>query len=260
MSEEAPSQPPLRVRSLTRAFGGVRALDGVSFSVEQGRVLAVIGPNGSGKTTLFNLVSGVLGPSDGSVYLWATEVGGWSVDRVARLGMSRTFQEVRLFRGFTVAENVIYALGKGRREGIGDILRLRSLKGLRGELYDEARSLLGKVGLQDKLDAPATALSYGQSKLVELVRALATSPRLLLLDEPTAGLSPAAIDAVLGLLQPLPGSGMTIVFIEHNLSVVQRLATAVVVLDAGKVISQGSPEEVRSDPRVEEAYFGRRSE
>jgi len=242
----AAGEPILEVRGLGKHFGGLKAVDGVDLVVRRGEVHALIGPNGSGKTTCINLVSGVYAPSFGSIRLLGEEIAGRRPNRIARLGMARTFQNIRLFRELSVWENLL--VGSQRRGGGGVAVRAR------------AAAALQFVGLSAKAHVPCKSLPYGHQKLVEIARALAAEPELLLLDEPAAGLNQSEKRDMALLLERLRESGLTLLLIEHDMSLVAQVAASITVLNFGKRISQGSAAEVLRDPVVIEAYLGRRSE
>jgi branched-chain amino acid transport system ATP-binding protein len=237
---------------LIRRFGGVVALDEVTLAVPAGERHGIIGPNGAGKTTLFNVLSGELRPSSGRVLLDGREITGWPADRIARAGLARTFQRNNVLPGLTALENVRLALqahtGATRRW----LTPARTLRAL----HDEALALLARVGLEREASLPAAALSHGAQRQLEVGMALAGSPRVLLLDEPTAGMSPAETRAVAALLAGVSRT-QTLVVIEHDLDVVFGLADRITVLHLGRVLAQGPPETVRADARVQDVYLGR---
>lgn len=233
----------LRVEGLTKSFRGLRAVDDVGFEVAEGSILGIIGPNGAGKTTTFNLIAGALRPDAGTVALDGADITGHPPHRVLAAGMARTFQLMRPFHSMTVLENVTVAVlagGGGRRAA-----------------RTAAAELVERVGLDRWLHAPSDGLPTAALKRLELARALASRPRLLLLDEVLAGLVPAERAPVLDLLEELrTRDGVTLVFVEHIMAAVMRLSDSVLVLDLGRVLTQGPPEEVVRDPRVVEAYLG----
>lgn len=235
----------LEVRDLNKHFGGLHAVKNVSFSVERGEILGVLGPNGAGKTTLYNLLTGFIAPDPGARIVFdGHDLVGRAPYRIAGLGISRTFQLCRPFVGMSVLENVVVgALGSGRR---GDGADAR------------ARVLLGRVGLAGKEDVPAEVLSYGDQRRLEIARALAAGPALLLLDEPFAGLGSGEITDLSTLIRQVHADeGLTVVLIEHKLREFMRLVGRVIALDFGEVIAEGSPDDIVRHPAVIEAYIGR---
>jgi branched-chain amino acid transport system ATP-binding protein len=247
----------LEVEGLTRRFGGHRAVDGVSFRVRPGSITGLIGPNGAGKTTMFNLIAGALRPTSGRIALGDTRLDGRPPHRVLRAGVARTFQIPRPFPAMTVLENVMLA---GQDQPGERFWANWWQPGAVGEseraLRRRARDLIDFVGLSDLAGAPARVLSGGQRKLLELARALITSPRVLLLDEPAAGVNPALVEAIAERIAALHRQGLTVLMIEHNLDLVMRLCRPVLVMAAGRLLLEGEPEAVRADPRVLEAYLG----
>jgi len=238
------SAPLLRLDALTRAFGGLVALNGVSFAVAQGDIVGLIGPNGSGKTTALNLVSGALAPDAGRVLLEGRDVGGLAAHRIARLGIARTFQLVRVLPGMSAGENVLAGLAFGRDAAWGGTAQAR------------VESLLARVGLAGKALVPADALTYIDQKRLELARALALSPRLLLLDEWLAGLNPTELQEGISLIRSLREEGHSILMVEHVMDAIRSLCGRCVVMNAGRVIAEGPPAEVLAEREVIRAYLG----
>ena len=251
----------LSVNSLSKNFGGVQALSRVNFEVFVGEILALIGPNGAGKTTCFNMINGLLPPTSGAIFLEGKDLTGLSPYRRAARGLARTFQNIQLFGGMTVLENVLTGRHLGQKTGI-----LTALLPLPGVLLAEvqnrqkAREWLDFVNLADKADWPAETLAYGEQRRLEIARALAQEPKLLLLDEPAAGLNPRETEDLMGLMVRLRDLGITLLVIEHDMTLVMGLCQRIVVLDQGQVIAAGSPQDIRRHPRVIEAYLGREEE
>jgi ABC-type branched-subunit amino acid transport system ATPase component len=241
----------LRVQALARAFGGVRAVDGVSFVLTAGSVTALIGPNGAGKSTLFNLIDGQLAPDAGSIEFEGRSLVGLPTVARTRAGIGRTFQVAQTFASMTALQNAQLALlaADGRALGLGARLD--------GREVDAARALLAQVGLAARADAPAAALAYGDLKRLELALALAASPRLLLMDEPTAGMAPGERTALMALVTELARARRTtVLFTEHSMDVVFGFAERVLVLSRGRLIAEGAPDAVRADAAVQAVYLG----
>ena len=241
----------LEADGLAKRFGGVRAVDGVSFSVAAGELVALIGPNGAGKTTCFNMLMGQLSPDAGRVVALGTDVTGWPPRRIWRLGVGRTVQITQTFPSFTVRENVQVALLSHHR-------RLLTLLPAAGNLYrDEALALLDRVGMATLADRPCALLAYGDLKRVELAMALANRPRLLLMDEPTAGMAPRERQDLMRLAADTARrDGIGVLFTEHDMDVVFGHADRVLVMSRGRLIAEGSPQAVRRDPQVQAVYLG----
>lgn len=248
----------LQIRDLSKSFGGYQAVSEVSTTVQAGTVHAVIGPNGAGKTTLFNLVSGVLPPTTGSVWLDGQQLTGLRPDRIARLGLVRTFQGVRLFGAMTVLENVQTGRHiRTRSDLLPMLLRLPGRDTLQeAASRSRALELLEMVGLSRHRDAMASDLALADQRRLEIARALATEPRVLLLDEPVAGMNPVEVNEAAHLILRIRDSGVTVLLTEHHMSLVMKISDRITVLNYGKKIAEGNAEEVRRDPQVLEAYLG----
>jgi len=247
----AAGAPLLRVESLRKAFGGVRAVDDVSFELGAGELLALIGPNGAGKSTCFNCINGQLRPDHGRVLLGGTDLVGRAPRAIWRMGVGRTFQIAATWASMTVAENVQVAL-------LSHAGQLGRFWGRAAAMHrDEALALLDAVGLAAMADAPRGALAYGDVKRVELAIALANGPRLLLMDEPTAGMAPRERNELVGLVKRLVHErGIGVLFTEHSMDVVFEYADRIIVLARGGLIAEGTPAAIRDDPQVREVYFG----
>ena len=254
----------LKVSRLTKRFGGVVALNRVSFHVERGTIVSIIGPNGSGKTTLFNCITGVIRPDGGSMEFGANGGGalnGLAPHQVARFGIARTFQNIRLFSRMAVLDNVLVGTHIRTESGILEALLPRGGSAHQEERWaiDRSMRLLEQLGLDSFAEQSAGSLSYGQQRRLELARALASDPELLLLDEPAAGLTFQEKQELMKFLQQLKSQGLTILLIEHDMRVVMPVSDGVVVLDYGAKIAQGTPQSIQENDRVIEAYLGARS-
>jgi len=243
----------LRTEDLCKYFGGIKALDHVNIHVRKGEILGIIGPNGAGKTTLFNVVSGFYKPTKGAVFFMGRRISGLHPAKIARIGIGRTFQITRPFKNLTVLQNVMAACGRDAYFGLSFFKKYRT-----PEVVEEAMSIIEDVGLADYADQPAKVLPIGHMRRLEIARALALRPKLLLLDEPTAGMSAKEIEEISELVRRLRDEkGITIMLVEHNMRVAMGLSDRMYVLNYGKVIAEGTPEEVRENPLVIEAYLGR---
>ena len=246
----------LEVQELEKSFDGIRALTGFSCLLRQGEILGLIGPNGAGKTTLLNVISGFLAPESGKAMFQGMNLLGVSPHKIAMTGIARTFQSLRLVRQLSVLDNVLLSFRDQPGERFGNVFfRWKNSKEQEAANREEALLLLDEAGLSEKANGLADNLSYGQQKLLSLVCCLAAKGDLLLLDEPVAGIAPEMIEKLLGIIRDLPTKGKSVILIEHNLDAVMRVCDRVIFMDAGAKVSEGTPEEVRNDPKVIEAYI-----
>lgn len=239
----------LEVQALTKHFGGLKAVDGCSFTIEEGSITALIGPNGAGKTTVFNLISRLLKPDAGTIFFNGEQIDGLQPHQIIRKGISRSFQLTREFMEMTVLENLVVQAPTRGFMGLfkGSILNHER---------DAAMSLLDFVGISHLADEKAGNLSHGQKRLMEFTAILMTEPRLVLLDEPAEGINPALMEDIIERIQQLNKQGITFLIVEHNMDVVMSLCDPVIVMAYGKILAQGSPETIQNDKRVLEAYLG----
>ena len=252
----------LEIDALSKTFRGLHAVDGYHVSVRPGEILGIIGPNGAGKSTVFNLLTGHLRASSGIIRFRGADITGLPPDRIARLGIGRTFQNIRLFPSMSVLENVVAARQLRQRSSfLSTLVSWPSFQRTERELASHATEALSLFGLSGRTSVPATALPYGDQRRLEIVRALALEPVLLLLDEPTAGMNAAESMQILDLIRQIRGRyHLTIILVEHNMPLVMTLCERIQVLNYGRLIAEGTPEEVRKDPKVVESYLGQTAE
>jgi len=247
----------LRVQGLHKSFGGVHAVRDISLAIAQGAIFAVIGPNGAGKSTLLNLLSGIYRPDAGSIVLDGIDLTGLSAHRRVRHGIARTFQKIRLFRRLSAVENVVAGFHIHHDIPLWQyVVHAPAFRRDHARCREEAARLLAFVGLAHRAHAPAGSLSYGEQRMLEIARALATAPRLLMVDEPAAGLNAAEVETLLDRLQALRRSGITLCIVEHNMDLVMKIADWIFVIDYGQYLFEGAPAEVQAHAGVIDAYLG----
>lgn len=247
----------LRSENISMHFGGVKAVDQVDLTVEEGQILGIIGPNGSGKTTFFNVLTGIYNPTSGEFFFRGDDITNWSPHRIAEVGIARTFQNIRLFQNMSVLENVLVGQHTKLTATLGGaLLRTPAERKDEASAREKGGELLDFVGLSERSAEYAANLAYGEQRRLELARAMASQPTLLLLDEPTAGMNPSEATQVMELIQDIRDLGVTIMLIEHNMQVMMGTAERIVALDAGAKIAEGTPQEIQYNEDVIQAYLG----
>jgi len=248
----------LEIAHISKDFGGLKALKEITFHVKEKQIYGLIGPNGAGKTTLFNLITGFLPATHGSIQFLGNELTGLKAHKIAKLGIARTFQNIRLFGTMTVKENILVAQNIRARSGVTSLVQFFSSK--ERELQEKADDLLKRMGLWEKRKEQSLSLAYGEQRRLEIARALALEPRLLLLDEPAAGMNEAETEDLLGRISEIRNTGKTVFLIEHDMNVVMGICDYISVLNFGELIAEGTPDEIQASEAVIEAYLGREEE
>lgn len=250
----------LEVANVSKYFGGVRALNDVSFDIEKGKIVSIIGPNGAGKTTLFNIISGFYKPDTGRIIFEGKDITKIKVYECARMGIARTFQNIRLFYNMTVLENVMVGRHVRSKSGLPSfldiILRTKDFHSTEKEIEEKSLEYIRMLGLEEYVNTLAKNLPYGLQRRLEIARALATEPKLLLLDEPTAGMSYREVNEIMEIISKIKDMGITVLLIEHQMMLVMGISDKVIVLDHGEKIAEGLPEEIKTNQKVIDAYLG----